>query len=120
MVEHLLAAPPLQTFSRLSLAVVAGVLQSLVEGTPHRLGHTYLREFHSLVRPPGLGTGVEPYYTKCGLTDVVRKVLGWWRTFLNDGRGRYVRVVALCVQVLFQLERTCHSQTYVGSAHTQK
>ena len=34
MVEHLLEAPPTQTFSQLSLAVVRGTLQSLVQATP--------------------------------------------------------------------------------------
>jgi hypothetical protein len=91
MVEHLLDSPVSRQFSRLGLAVVAGVLQSLVEGTPHRLGHTYLREFHSLVRPPGLGSGADPYYTRCTLTSTVRHVLEWWKVFLHDGHGRYVR-----------------------------
>jgi hypothetical protein len=67
IVEHLLEAPVSREFSRLSLAVAAGVLQSLVDATPLRLGHTYLRRFHSVVRPPGLGTGLEPYLTKCWL-----------------------------------------------------
>jgi hypothetical protein len=42
IVEHLLEAPVSREFSRLSLAVAAGVLQSLVDATPLRLGHTYL------------------------------------------------------------------------------
>jgi hypothetical protein len=42
IVEHLLDSPPSREYSRLSLAVVAGVLQSLVEATPIRLGHTHL------------------------------------------------------------------------------
>ena len=52
IVEHLLESPPSREYSRLSLAVAAGVLQSLVDATPIRLGHTYLRRFHSMVRPP--------------------------------------------------------------------
>jgi hypothetical protein len=64
IVEHLLESLPTREFSRLSLAVAAGVLQSLVDATPIRLGHAYLRKFHSLVRPPGLGSGLEPYLTK--------------------------------------------------------
>jgi hypothetical protein len=63
IVEHLIEAHEDRAFSRLSLAVAAGVLQSLVEATPLRLGHTYLRRFHGVVRPEGLGTGAAPYYT---------------------------------------------------------
>jgi hypothetical protein len=72
IVEHLLDSPLNREYSRLSLAVTTGVLQSLVDATPVRLGHTYLRKFHSLVCPPGLGIGLEPYLTKCCLTADVR------------------------------------------------
>jgi hypothetical protein len=63
IVDHLLNAPIDQVFSRLSLAVAAGVLESLVEATPLRRGNTYLRRFHSIVRLPGLGLGLDPYLT---------------------------------------------------------
>ena len=49
VVEHLIAAPRDRAFSRLSLAVAAAILQSLVEATPLRLGHTCLRRFHAVV-----------------------------------------------------------------------
>jgi hypothetical protein len=92
MVEHLLESPEERTFSRLSLAVAAGTLESLVDATPHRLGSTYLRRFHSVVRPPGLGTGLEPYLTMAAIpTSVRRKELTWWRNFLRLDRGRQVR-----------------------------
>ena len=45
IVQHLLAAPLSKRWSRLSLAVAAGILKSLVDATPRRLGHTYLRRF---------------------------------------------------------------------------
>jgi hypothetical protein len=64
MVEYLLSSNLDREFSRLSLAVVMGVLELLVDGTPHRLGHTYLRRMQLVVHPPGLGTGAEPNYTK--------------------------------------------------------
>ena len=91
--EHLLDSPKTRKFSRLSLAVAAGVLQSLVDATPIRLGHTYLRRFHSLVRPPGLGSGLEPYLTTCAITDEVKQDLLWWRRFLLHAEGRFARSV---------------------------
>jgi hypothetical protein len=71
--------------------VAAGVLQSLVDATPVRLGHTYLRRFHSLVRPPGLGSGLAPYLTTCPITDDVKQDLRWWRQFLLHDKGKFAR-----------------------------
>jgi hypothetical protein len=89
IVEHIRHSPERQEYSRLSLAVASGVLQSLVDATPSRLGNTYLRQFHSLVRPEGLGTGVLPYYTKTRVTSEVRRDLLWWGRFLEFIAGRY-------------------------------
>jgi hypothetical protein len=91
IVEHLIAAPADRAFSRLSLAVAAGVLQSLVEATPLRLGHTYLRRFHGVVRPEGLGTGAAPYYTTTVVPMAVKTDLEWWRGFLRRTEGRFAR-----------------------------
>ena len=91
VVEHLIAAPVDRAFSRLSLAVAAGILQSLVEATPLRLGHTYLRRFHGVVRPEGLGTGAAPYYTTTVVPEEVKKDLEWWRGFLRKTEGRFAR-----------------------------
>ena len=91
IVEHLLYSPMSRVYSRLSLAVAAGILQSLVDATPVRLGHTYLRRFHSVVRPPGLGSGLAPYLTTCPLTDEVKQDLRWWRQFLLHDKGRFAR-----------------------------
>ena len=91
MVEYLLKESG-KEFSRLALAVVAGTLQSLVEATPRRMGSTRLRSLHSDVRPPGLGTGVEPYYTKTPLSKKTLTDLGWWLSFLSQKTvGRSVR-----------------------------
>jgi hypothetical protein len=90
IMEHLLESSKSRKYSRLSLAVAAGVLQLLVDATPIRLGHTYyLRRFHSLVPPPGLGIGLAPYLTTCGLTEEVRTDLCWWRQFLLHDEGRF-------------------------------
>jgi hypothetical protein len=93
IVQHLLDAPLSRRWSRLSLAVAAGILESLAEATPRRLGHTYLRRFHSAVHPPGLGTGAEPYYTLTTLSSDIRTDLQWWVSYLTIGEGRFARAV---------------------------
>ena len=89
--EYLVQASPKKQWSRLSLAVAVGVLESLTEATPRRLGHTHLKEFHRLVHPPGLGTGAEPYYTTTTLPKLVIDELEWWRQYLIRSEGRHVR-----------------------------
>mmetsp|Transcript_23866 Transcript_23866/g.36251 ORF Transcript_23866/g.36251 Transcript_23866/m.36251 type:complete len:523 (-) Transcript_23866:744-2312(-) len=89
--KYLLAAPSATEWSRLSLAVAAGILESLSEGTPRGLGHTYLGSFHSLVHPPDIRTGKEPYVTRVLLSDPVRQELEWWVKYLLVGEGRYAR-----------------------------
>jgi hypothetical protein len=83
MIEYILNSSPTKKFSRLALAVVAGVLESLVDGTPQRLGHTYLRQTHSIVHPPDMGTGALPYYTMTTIPDCVRVELRWWTHVLK-------------------------------------
>jgi len=91
MVELVLAGGIQQSHSRLSLSVVAGVLESLVEVTPRRLGRTYLRRLHSIVNPGGLGTGAAPFYTKGSLDRETLKDLIWWRKILLSSVGRVAR-----------------------------
>ena len=86
--RHLRSSPPSQRFSRLGLAVAAGILQSLVDATPSFLGNTYLRQFHSLVHPPGLGTGVTTYLSYTTIPEPVRRELGWWEQYLQQPKGR--------------------------------
>jgi hypothetical protein len=94
IVDHLLESPAVRENSRLSLAIAAGVLQSFVEAMPLRSGHTCLRMFHSLVRPPGLGSGLEPCLTTCCVSEGVRVDLRWWRMHLRHENGRFSRSVA--------------------------
>lgn len=89
--EYLAQSPAHKNWSRLSLAVAVGVLESLTEATPRRLGHTHLKEFHRLVHPPGLGVGAAPYYTTTKLTAEVIEELRWWREYLATSDGRHVR-----------------------------
>jgi hypothetical protein len=63
----------------------------MVEATPRRIGHTYLRRFHSLIHPEGGGTGLDPYLTVTTLPSAVRRDLEWWSTYLLEGGGRYAR-----------------------------
>ena len=89
MVEYVLAKET--PISRLALAVVAGTLESLIEATPSRIGHTYLRDFHRLVHPPGHGAGASVYYTRTTLTPAVREELRWWLKLLEHDVGRRSR-----------------------------
>ncbi len=74
--EYLLASPPDQEFSRLSLAVSTGILQSLVDGTPNRIGATYLRTHYDVLHPPdSVGVGLAPYCTKTILPERLRDEL---------------------------------------------
>ena len=82
---------PSKNWSRLALSVAAGVLESLVEGTPRRVGHTYLRATHSTVHPPNAGTGLEAYLTTTTLPRSMIMELEWWRSFLKLGYGRHIR-----------------------------
>ena len=88
IVEHLIHSPATQKFSRLGLAVEAGILQSLVDATPSFLGNTYLRHFHSLVHPPNMGSGALPFYSYTVVPSDVRRELQWWQVFLKGTTGR--------------------------------
>jgi hypothetical protein len=55
--------------SRLSLAVVAGVLESMVEATPSRVGHTYLRHLHTVLYPVDRDGSDLPFYSFTALDD---------------------------------------------------
>lgn len=91
IVEYLLASPPHQQFLRLSLAVATGILQSLVDATPCRIGATYLRSHYNTLHPPGMGTGLAPYCTKTVLPADVRDELSWWTILLTSSEGRHSR-----------------------------
>jgi hypothetical protein len=77
--------------SWLSVAVMGGLLQSLVDATPSCQGKTYLRrlydEIHSI---PGL-LGRALYYTEIELSMSVLEDLEWCFTFLADNPGNESR-----------------------------
>jgi hypothetical protein len=93
VVEYLLASPDSQFFSRLSLSVSTGILQSLVKATPNYIGSTYLRRHYDLLRSPGLGIGLAPYCTCTIIPHDVRAELAWWASFLRSHRGRFSRTM---------------------------
>ena len=88
-VEYLVTK--LGPISRLTLSVVTGTLESLVEATPNRIRHTYLRSFHSRVHPPGFEAGAQVYYTRCALNASTKEELRWWRAILRKSIGRQAR-----------------------------
>mmetsp|Transcript_4992 Transcript_4992/g.7655 ORF Transcript_4992/g.7655 Transcript_4992/m.7655 type:complete len:195 (-) Transcript_4992:1000-1584(-) len=91
MVEHLIYSNPKKQWSRLTLAVVAGTLESLSEAMPQRMGHTHLWDLHKLIHPGDLGTGLEPYLTFTTLSESSRMGLKWWSQFIISSEGCYAR-----------------------------
>ena len=89
--EHMQQGPVDKQWSRLGLAVAAGVLESLTDATPRRMGHNKLRSLHAIVHPADAGTGLEPYCTTTTLNPAILRELKWWETFLLSGNGRQVR-----------------------------
>jgi hypothetical protein len=80
-----------ERLSRLSLAVVVGVLESLVEATPTRIGHTYLRSLQETLHPVGWDGKELPYYSFARLTDVNMEDLTFWLWLLRTNKGRWAR-----------------------------
>lgn len=93
MIDYTLAYPD-REWSRLALAVLAGVLESLAECTPQRIGHTHLRALHSLIHQGGEAEGLEVYLSTTYLGDKVLTDLQWWRDHLQKGEGRVIRAQA--------------------------
>ena len=91
MVQYLLRTPPSHPVSRLSLAVIIGTLESLVDATPQGIGRTILREAHQLLRPPELGTGLAPYLTTTVVPSEVRVQLRRWEALLMGDCCRVAR-----------------------------
>ena len=90
MIRHVLSSPT-KSWSRLALAVLAGILESLSDCTPRRLGHTHLRGLHELIHSENSGPGLEPYLTCTSLTDRALQGLSWWDSHLQTSEGRLVR-----------------------------
>ena len=75
---------------RLSLAVVTGVLQSIVVATPQHCGQTHLRSLYDdLHRFEEVGhlLGGEKYRTMVELSPSSREALNWWVQHLTHSPG---------------------------------
>ncbi len=65
-----------------------------MEETPRGIGQNQLRRFHYLVKPTGIGSGDEQYYTTTTGPAEVRRDLRWWVTYLETGEGKFARSTA--------------------------
>lgn len=63
--------------SRLSVAVMGGLLQSLVDATPARQGQTYLRRLYDEIHALPDLTGKALYFTEIFLSPSVLEDLEW-------------------------------------------
>jgi hypothetical protein len=86
MVDYLLLGKATTEYSRLSSYVVTGVLESLVEATPSRLGHTSYISLSTLVHPEEAGTSINT-----SLTESVLRDIRWWHFLLSNPGGRVAR-----------------------------
>jgi hypothetical protein len=84
-----------KAFPRLCLAVVTGLLQSLVDATPSRIGQTFLRRLinalHGSEPEPGPYDPRRKYYTYVILDELAWADLEWWRLALSSSVCRPVR-----------------------------
>jgi hypothetical protein len=73
---------------RLSISVVVGILESLTEATPSRIGHTYLRSMQETLHPKDWKGDDLPYFSFAALSDENVRDLELWQWLLrgNDGR----------------------------------
>jgi hypothetical protein len=82
-----------QRISRLALAVMVGTLESLVEGTPDRLGHTYTRQLQVNLHPPDWNSNELPYFSYTTLTPGAIDELNTWAEILTADQGRQARAM---------------------------
>lgn len=90
--DFLLARPRNKLLSRLSLAIITGVLQSIVEATPQRIGQGHLRSLYDDLHrmeeeTEELAHPVEKFYSAVELTPASLEALRWWQTYLVSNPG---------------------------------
>jgi hypothetical protein len=86
-VDYLNRANSQGRLSRLTVAVGGGFLQSLVEGTPARIGQTYLRRLYDEMHALADKHGRELFYTTLELSPACVEDLLWWKSFLEKNPG---------------------------------
>ena len=102
MVDHILDWSTRGAVSGLCVAVISGVLESLVEATPARMGRIHLRALYddlgvdpeaSDLPKDGVSWPHRRYYRKVLLSDRSKSDLRWWRQLLllNCHRSAYSR-----------------------------
>jgi hypothetical protein len=90
-IDYVLALNEQGDLSRLTASVMAGLLQSLVEGTPSRQGQTYLRRLYDNIHHTSPLFGRPLYYTKMTLAPETLGDLQWWAQFLRCDSGNTSR-----------------------------
>ena len=89
-IDYLLSRPRGGSLSRLSLAVVTGVLQSIVDATPRHVGQAHLRALYDdmhLLDETGHLSGAAKYYTVVKLSPASQHGLQWWQGYLRSNPG---------------------------------
>ena len=89
-IDFLLYRPRTARLSRLSLAIITGILQSVVVATPQHVGQNHLRslyeDLHTLEE--GLeATGAAKYYTWTAISAASLEALRWWKGHLGNHPG---------------------------------
>jgi hypothetical protein len=87
-IRFLKAGGPSMDLSRLTLAVVTGLLQSMVEATPQRIGQTFLRRLYDRLHRleeglPNRPHGAAMYYSRVDLAAEEWLDLEWWENALE-------------------------------------
>jgi hypothetical protein len=77
--------------SRLALAVIMGVLESLVEAIPTRIGHTYLRHLQGTLHPERWAGDDLSYFSYASLSEADLHELDLWSWLLLHNHGRRAR-----------------------------
>jgi hypothetical protein len=88
--DFLLTRPRGHMLSKLSLAIITGVLQSVVEATPQHVGQGYLRSLYDDLHRLEEGIpsqGAQKYYTQAHLSPPSLEALRWWRDHLVQAPG---------------------------------
>jgi hypothetical protein len=86
-IDYILLLDDQDELSRLSASICGGLLQSLIEATPSRIGQVYLRRLYDDVHHTIDLYGKSLYYTVMQLSSVGRQDLAWWKAFLESIPG---------------------------------
>jgi hypothetical protein len=91
MIDYVLAQH--ERISWLSLSVVVGILESMVEATPARVGHTYLHHLHTILHPLDWDGSDLPYFSFTSLDERSTRDLHLWKWLLTHNDGWRARAI---------------------------